>query len=226
MPKFITSQNVELQFELASLGDRIIAFLIDGFILVPYMIIALMITSGTFEGMIFILMIPPMFYSLLFETFGNGQTPGKKSRDIKVVKLNGGSPVFANYLLRWIFRPVDIILYGAVAVALIIITKNGQRLGDIIAGTTVIKITSSVSHDDIRTIAKEAHVVEFPQVRRLSDAQIEIIRKALQMRRDGFNDEAVQEISEKLKSFLSIQTELPDVKFLYTLIADHEHLNS
>lgn len=230
MAKFITNQNIELDLELASLGDRIVAFLIDVLIILAYVIVAGIVASafsaiGESAWPFMIFYIPPMFYTLLFETIGNGQTPGKKARNIKVVKLNGGSPEFVNYLLRWILRPIDILLYGAVAIVSIIVTKNGQRVGDLAAGTTLVKLQSKVSLNDIQTISDDQHEIKFPQVKRLSDQQIELIRKALHMRRDGMNGDGVDELSKKLRDMLSINTQMPEVAFLYAIIKDYEHLS-
>ena len=58
----------------------------------------------------------------------------------------------------------------------------------------------------------------------LNDNQIELIKKALKMRKDGFNDEGVVVLAQKIKDKLKIESDLPDVKFLYTIIADYEYL--
>lgn len=226
MAKFITNQNIELKLELAGLGDRILAFIIDGAIIVSYVVVVMGFVGLTDSVLISILFLPIMFYSLTFETLSNGQSPGKKARNIKVVRLNGGSPTFANYLLRWLIRPIDILLNGAVAIASIIMTANGQRLGDLVAGTTVVKATRRVQFSDIKSVRKESHEVQFPQVRRLNDRQINLIRKALQTRRDGYSAEGVTELSIKIKEILQITTDIPDVKFLYTIITDYEALTA
>lgn len=226
MAKFITNQNIEIQLELAGLGDRILAFLIDGAIIMAYAILVLGIIGISDDVLVAVILIPAMFYSLAFETLSNGQSPGKKIRNIKVVRLNGGSPTFANYLLRWLIRPVDIMMNGTVAIVTIILTKNGQRLGDLVAGTTVVKATRRVQFSDIKAVKKESHEVQFPQVRRLNDKQINLIRKALQTRRDGHNGEGVVELANKIKDILQITSDLPDVKFLYTLISDYEALTA
>lgn len=226
MAKFITNQNIELKLELAGLGDRILAFIIDGAIIVSYVVVVMGFVGITDSVLISILFLPIMFYSLTFETLSNGQSPGKKVRNIKVVRLNGGSPTFANYLLRWLIRPIDILLNGAVAIASIIMTENGQRLGDLVAGTTVVKATQRVRFSDIKSVRKESHEVQFPQVRRLNDRQINLIRKALQTRRDGYSAEGVTELSIKIKEILQINTDMPDVKFLYAIITDYEALTA
>src|SRR5690606_22996770 len=144
MTKFITNQNIEIKLEPAGLGDRIIAFLIDLLIIFFYGMLAAIIVSNFVFYSSVILFVPILFYFLLFEIFTNGQSPGKKVREIKVVKLNGGSPTIFNYLLRWVLWPIDFFIYGSVAIFCIIVTKNGQRLGDFAAGTTVIKQRASV----------------------------------------------------------------------------------
>lgn len=227
MTKFITNQNIEINLELASLGDRIFAFIIDLLIIGSYLFVAGIVAGmiGTSETVFMVLALPILFYSLAFETFMHGQSPGKYAREIKVVKLDGGAAGIGNYLLRWILRPVDILFYGAVAILTIIITKNGQRLGDLAAGTTVIKLRKSTALSAINTIKREEnYTIIFPQVKRLSDQQIEVIRKSLKVGNEGFNDEAIEELTHKVKDFLQINSNMPNVKFLYTIIADYEHL--
>lgn len=226
MTKFTTSQNIEIKLELAGLGDRILAFLIDALIMASYVMLVAAIVP-TSEPFFIILTLPILFYFLLFEIFTNGQSPGKKVREIKVVKLNGGSPTIYNYLLRWVLLPIDILLYGSVAILCIIVTKNGQRLGDLAAGTTVIKQRRSVAIADIASIKKSLnHTVTYPQVKRLNDKQAELIRRTLTMRRDGLNETAADEVALKTKKFLQIETDTPNVKFLYTILKDYEHLHS
>lgn len=229
MAKFVTNQNIEIDLNLASLGDRILAFLMDLVIIITYLFSLGFLFSVTFPDSdipILIASISILFYTLLFETFYNGQTPGKKAMDIKVVKLDGGQPTFLNYLLRWIIRPIDILLYGAIAMAFIISTKYGQRLGDLAAGTTVIKLRDNLQVKEVKSLKREKdYVVTYPQVKRLSDSQVELIRKSLRMRRDGFNDEAVSQLSQKVKSLLNIESSDPDVKFLYTILRDYEYIH-
>lgn len=228
MAKFITNQNIEINLELASLGDRILATTID-FLIIGCYFFFVAIVAGTMDGdpvVFFVLMLPAMLYSLLFEFFMHGQSPGKHVRDIKVVKLDGGAPNIGNYLLRWLLRPVDIIFYGGVAILTIILSRKGQRLGDLAAGTTVIKVKRRESIESIETIKKEAtYQIQFPQVKRLSDKQVQLIKKSLKIGVDGLNYEAIGQLTLKIKGLLQVSSDLPDVKFLYTVIADYEHLD-
>ncbi|MDH5609349.1 MAG: RDD family protein [Cyclobacteriaceae bacterium] len=230
MAKFITNQNIEIKLELASIGDRMLAFLLDALILFAYFMLVVIISesfSGFSSLFLMVAMLPMMFYSLLFEIFYHGQSPGKKARNLRVVRLDGGAPSIGHYLLRWVLRPVDIFFYGAVAILTIIVTKNGQRLGDLAAGTTVIRLRQSINLSEIRSVRTDQtpHEVLYPQVKRLSDRQIELIRRSLKMRRDGHNADAVHELALKIKEVLHIDEELPDVKFLYQILADYEYIH-
>ncbi|MEQ9468304.1 MAG: RDD family protein [Ekhidna sp.] len=229
MPKFVTNQNIEIDLELGSLGDRILAFIIDFVILIVVMITLNASLAYMFSGewAILLIYIPAMFYSFAFEYFGGGQTPGKRAMNIKVVKLDGTTPTIGSYLLRWLFRIIDLWLYPIVfapAVISIIATKNGQRIGDLVAGTTVIKVRKVEVAQAFKSVAKDDHQVTFSQVKSLTDDQIELIKKALKMRKEGFSADGVTVLSQKIKEKLNIESELPDVKFLYTIIADYEYL--
>lgn len=227
MPKFVTNQNIEIDLEQGSLGERIIAFFIDAFIIFFFMMGMSIVISqlGLDDWTMAFFYIPVMFYSLIFEYFGNGQSPGKRAMNIKVVKLDGTTPTIGNYLLRWLFRLLDIyLLYGGVGVMSIIITKSGQRIGDLAANTTVIKVREVGAASALKSPAKEDHEVLFPAVKTLNDQQIELIKKALKMRKDGFNKEGVSQLAEKLKEKLQVESDMPDVKFLYTIIADYDYI--
>src|SRR5699024_5375414 len=81
--------------------------------------------------------LPPYLYFLLMESLNNGQTIGKTALKIRVVKLNGTSAHFSNYLIRWALRIIDFSLTsGACALFSFLLNGKGQRLGDIAAKTT------------------------------------------------------------------------------------------
>ncbi|MEM6735980.1 MAG: RDD family protein [Bacteroidota bacterium] len=229
MSKFVTNQNIEIDLELGSLGDRIAAFFIDLIIIITIILVSsLFISNLSLKGwMITLIYIPLMFYTFAFEYFGNGQTLGKKAMNIKVVKLDGSTPTIGGYLLRWLFRIVDLWLYPvafAPAVITIIATKHGQRIGDVVAGTTVIKIRTIGVIQAFKSVAKEDHKITFTSVKSLTDKQIELLKKALKMRKEGYNQEGVSVLAQKIKEKLKVDSDLPDVKFLYTIIADYEYL--
>lgn len=227
MPKFVTSQNIEIDLQLASLGERILAFFVDAFVVFVFVGLTSWLVSAGFDRpeFYFIPWILVMFYSLLFETFFHGQSIGKKALNIKVVKMDGSPAGIGNYLLRWVLRLVDIyIMTGGVAIISIIATRHAQRLGDLAAGTVVIRVARQLSNADLVAKYDENHQVTFPLARTLNDKQIEIIRNALDLRKEGLNETAVALVAAKIRGMMGEESKLPDVKFLYTVIADYEYL--
>jgi uncharacterized RDD family membrane protein YckC len=150
-----TSQNVTIEYELPSTVQRIIAWVIDLVILVLAISIFFALFLWLFSIMgwseiaitifSFLVLVPLwFFYSLFCEIIFNGQSIGKRAMGIRVVKLNGDIPSLSDYFMRWAFRMVDIMFSaGSLATLLVTGTEKGQRLGDIVAGTTVIKVKSN-----------------------------------------------------------------------------------
>jgi uncharacterized RDD family membrane protein YckC len=228
-----TTQNVFIEYPLASVGERIAAYLIDWIILILYtMAIVAALTKleiRTWYVWLVILGFPWLLFSLLFEIFMNGQTPGKLALKIKVVRLDGTPPAVGDYLMRWIFSFIDFyILSGALAVVIIAVGGKGQRLGDIVAGTSVVKL---IEHNQITTQnvfvpVEEQYIPTFTQVINLSEKDIELIQRALEVNRDQGNIQPVMIITDKIKTLLNIQTDLPPVKFLYTIIKDYQTITA
>src|SRR5215467_550091 len=127
-----TTQNIALEYDLASLGERMVATVIDLLILSGYLIILnlfLSFSGGLFNSdlgwlLYLVITFPVTFYSLFSETFLNGQSVGKRVMGIKVISLDGKQASFAQYLLRWVFRLVDIWLdFFLVATILVAVTE-------------------------------------------------------------------------------------------------------
>jgi len=228
-----TTQNVLIDYPVASIGDRILGHLIDRLILIAYSVAVVAALADRDVDLwylwLLLLGIPWMFYSLLFEVFMNGQTPGKQLMKIRVMRLNGTPATVGDFLLRWIFSLVDFyILSGAIALVAVAIGGKGQRIGDMVAGTTVVKLIEQreISAKEVFVAAEETHVPTFTQVTQLSDKDIELIQRALEVNRDQGNGQPVMVITEKIKMLLGIQTDLPPVKFLYTIIKDYNSLTT
>jgi uncharacterized RDD family membrane protein YckC len=218
---------------LGSVGDRILGHLIDRVILILYtiFIVALLLSVEVETGYIWLLLLgfPWLLYNVLFEIFMNGQTPGKQMMKTKVVRLDGTPPTVGDYIMRWIFGFVDFyILSGAIAVIIIAMGGKGQRLGDVVAGTSVVKLIEQqqISAEKVFVAAEEEYTPTFSQVINLTEKDIELIQRALEANRDQGNVQPAIMITEKIKSLLSIQTDMPPVKFLYTIIKDYQTITA
>ncbi|MBX2960981.1 MAG: RDD family protein [Cyclobacteriaceae bacterium] len=228
-----TTQNVVIDYPLASLGDRILAYFVDVLIMIAYVILIFFIIGfggvNSPAGMISLIIIPLFLYHLLFEIFMNGQSPGKRQMKIKVVRLDGSPATIGNYIIRWLVRIFEIDLFsGALALLVIAISGKGQRLGDIAAGTTVVKLVEqqAVTAQQVFTLTEDAYSPVFQQVVQLNDQDIELIQQALEVNRTTGNSVPVMAVTEKVKNTLGIQTDLPPVKFLYTIVKDYGHITA
>ncbi len=228
-----TTQNVFIHYPLASVGDRILAFLLDQLILVVFAIaVGLLLIYSKIESYwvwILLLGLPWLLYALLFEIFMDGQTPGKRVLNIKVIRLNGTPASIGDYVLRWIFALIDLkILSGAIAVILIAAGGKGQRLGDMVAGTSVIKQVEQkeITAQEVFVVADAEYQPVFAQAIQLNENDINVIQRALEVNRDLGNSKPMLAVTEKLRAQLGIQTDMPPVKLLYTLIKDFNHLTS
>lgn len=162
MLKILTPENVNVEHELAGLGSRFAAMLLDQLILtvITVLITIIMAMNGldfrtmtTMKGSVSSVIIAIAFllvfiitfgYFVFFEMVTNGQTPGKKLLKLRVIKENGEPLGFTDSVLRNILRVADMLpsLYLAGA-AFIVFSRNYKRIGDFAANTVVIKVKSS-----------------------------------------------------------------------------------
>ncbi|MDX1410126.1 MAG: RDD family protein [Saprospiraceae bacterium] len=232
-----TTQNVELGYEIASLGDRLMAFLIDYLIKAAYLLVGYLLLEGIHgpfgaffaNPLVYVVwLLPCLSYHFLFEVFNNGQSPGKRSLRLQVVHLDGTNVTLGSYLLRWLMRPVDIDLTtGLGAIISIGISDRGQRIGDRVAGTAVVKLRDEVNLDQLAYVAgEETHTPTYPQVTLLTSAQIEIIRETLNNRHVMDIGPHLELLTAKLAGIMEI--DLPDDPeiFLRTVIKDYSHYHS
>lgn len=145
-----TPENILLDAELAGFGTRCIAAIYDYTILLVMMIvIAILFARSTplnadnqprWAALYLILFALVMFYHLLFEFFWNGQTPGKRWTNIRVVRSNGMPLTASSILIRNLVRLFDFLpfFYGF-GLLVLFATKQTQRLGDLAAKTVVIR---------------------------------------------------------------------------------------
>ncbi len=232
-----TSQNIELEYELGSLGDRIVGRIIDWLILIAYIVIVILFISYAGRGMseagtliMFLFFLPVVFYDLVSEIVLNGQSVGKKVMGIRVISLNGDQPTLSQYLIRWLFRIVDFsFLGGLVALIVVAVSEKRQRLGDMIAGTVVIKTTprTALSHTIYEPVAPAEYRVTYPEASNLNDSDIQLVKEViLTVRRTGNIMLAVQ-AQQKIEQVLNIRSKSAEpMYFLQTILADYNYLTS
>ena len=229
-----TTQNIDIDYEVGGLGERMLSFLLDISIFA-----ALAIVGGILSGYVTHLVIQVyyislsvllLFYDLVCEVSFNGQSLGKYLMKIRVISLNGSRPTFSQYLLRWLFRLVDCLLTSYLAAtAAIIITDKSQRVGDIVAGTIVIRtIARAKMKDIIFTPTDNEYQLVFPEVTELKDGDINLIRDVMDNYFKTGNTSVVYEMADKIRAYLKISLPpgMNSMQFLQTVVKDYTHLSS
>jgi uncharacterized RDD family membrane protein YckC len=230
--KIQTSQNIELEYELAGIGDRLVAYIIDLLIYAAYIITVFLIAdvaggkSGSNWTPLF-LILPIFFYQLLCEVFLNGQSLGKKAKQIKVISLSGNQPNIGQYLIRWIFRIVDdMIGSGVIAILTIALSDKAQRVGDILAGTTVVRTNPNTSFQETLFSETEAdYIPQFKLVHLLNDSDITLLKEVINRYvKDPYNNNAIlQKAYDKTRNILGVTENYEAISFLETVIKDYNH---
>lgn len=230
-----TAQNVALAVAPAGLGERILAWLADIVVLVGYvllMIWAIGAAGGGTTASVLLIGLPLLLYHLFFEVFFEGQTPGKLALKIRVARLDGAQPTLSQYLLRWLLRFVDVTLTSGIgAVVSVAVTDRSQRLGDLAAGTTVIRRRRRVRLGEVRyPQAPPGHVAAFPEAEELGDADVRTIRAVLvRLRLTSRRDAQARALAERAKAAVERRLGLdavamPPEAFLRAVVRDHTFL--
>lgn len=225
-----TPQNVRIDLPLGSLSGRMGAYMIDGFIKLAWMIFWLILLVGAFEIsgsyiIYFLVFIPVLLYTFLFERFYNGQTPGKMMMNLQVISVDGSKVSTGQYLIRWLFQIVDFyLLTYLVAIFSIGFGGKGQRLGDLVAGTMVISTKSpTVSMKFDPNKFDERYEVRYPQAEQLTMKEVQLIREILANTSDN-QFHLVTKLAEKLEQNYNMTKLESSRDFLRRLISDKAFL--
>ncbi|NVO86480.1 RDD family protein [Hymenobacter terrestris] len=229
-----TTQNVVLEYEAASVGDRVLAQVLDVLVMALWAaVVTFLIRQATNSGTgrqvaAYVLVYAPLLiYHPLCEIFFNGQSLGKQARKIKVTRLDGTRPGLGDYALRWLLGLFEIgMTAGSVALVATLFNGRGQRLGDMAAGTTVVSLRPRAP--SVRALTAETQVPAgyqpvFEQARHLSDHDAGLIRQLFRQAGTQADYVLLNELAGKVKSVTTITTDLPDEPFIRTVLRDHAY---
>lgn len=216
---FKTPESVALEFTLAGIGSRAYALMVDYTALSSALIVFILLATFLSEQVVdvvnawsgagdrviqyllafFALVFFGLYvgYFVLFETFWQGQTPGKRLAKIRVIRDDGQPVGLFPSTLRALLRPIDDVMF--VGTFLIIFNKREKRLGDWVAGTMVVQ-EEAASRDraaiDISPTAREL-AEKLPQMAdldRFTPDDFAVIREYL-LRRDRLESSARVKLS-------------------------------
>ena len=235
-----TSQNVTIEYELAGIFERILAFFIDTVILYAYIILVFVLFTysnsaelfGNDIALFFYLIVTlPVWlgYHLFCETIFSGQSIGKMALKIKVVKNDGQQMDMSDYSMRWMFRIIDIMLsFGIIGVVAIMSSWRNQRIGDMVGDTSVIKLDPSnkIFIKDILAIKKKmSHRITYEAVVKFTEDDMLLLKNALDRAKINPNDyyrKLLVELARKICDQLDIK-DVPKkhINFLKTVLNDY-----
>jgi uncharacterized RDD family membrane protein YckC len=206
-------EEIDLQVELANVGSRTLAILVDlslgGLVLFIVYALSLLlarnmvddwltkVSTNAVRALLMLLVFGFQWgYFSVFEWLWNGQTPGKRLLHLRVIKVDG-SPVSAvDVLLRNLSRPIDV----TIGLPMIFASRKAQRLGDLMARTLVIHETK-IDWSIFDQLEKSEGVagadrLTAPTVR-LTSAQWELLHRYLN-RREKLQPEARERLAKSL----------------------------
>lgn len=236
-----TAQNVDIDYEIAGLGERIAARCIDlaGFAILAVITLvvmgaAQMAMSGIAAIIIFFIFLAIfVFYDLVCEITMDGQTFGKKALKIKVISIDGTQPTLGQYIFRWLFRMIDFGFpfgWGVVALVSVAVTKNHQRLGDLLAKTTLIKTKprTELTNVAFSFSLPEEYEPHFKEVLHLNDRDIELVHEVLTSYYQTGNADLIYAMAAKTKAHIlvNIPAGMNELQFLETVLKDYNHLTA
>jgi uncharacterized RDD family membrane protein YckC len=236
-----TTQNVNINFTAASVGERILAYVIDWIIKIAYAIVIYQIMFKLFQiddlvkdmdywsqlAIYAVFYLPAMFYTLIFETILDGQTIGKRILKIKVVKIDGYQASLSDFVIRWFFRIIDLnMMSGVVALIAIITSSKNQRLGDMTAGTSVIALKNNINiNHTILEDLKTNYIPTYHNVIKLSDNDARIIKDTFTTARTTRDYQTLIKLRNKIKEVVEIEEvkQSNDVEFIDTILKDYNY---
>ena len=233
-----TPERVQLEFALASIGNRFLAVTIDHFIqylsiiLIAWIFLSLAgFTSGdvwdtpdrlfaeapkwTIAILIIVVFLIFAGYFILFEWLWNGQTPGKRLMKLRVIREDGRPLTLWEAIARNLLRICDAapgFVLPVYSVGLIVIFLSGrdQRVGDIFAGTVVIRERTDEAPTFAETFSKRTTDVAFSRVQKptgikadvglLSEMEVEVVESFLRRRWD---------LTDRQRSWMAWRIALP-----------------
>lgn len=219
--KITTPEGVVVELVVAGIGSRFLAGMLDVFIEIALLVAVTVtfsaagISNGFGLAFLVVLVFLILFgYQILFELFNQGRTPGKAAAGIRVVKRNGDPVDTTASLVRNLLRLID----GWMLLTAIIfpvgfisafVTQHAQRLGDLAAGTLVIRERLQVSG---RSISRAMTIAAPPNlawdVGGISGDEVTVVTRYLE-RRDALPVHARMQLAGQLA--LRLRSRIPGV---------------
>ncbi|MFO7947139.1 MAG: RDD family protein [Armatimonadota bacterium] len=223
-----TPEQIEIEYELAGLGSRFVACLLDTLIVtvgMAVLVLAAWLLFTFFAGTSLLRLIPAVIigisgllayvlYYIICEMQMEGQSPGKRATGLRVIRDDGRPISLADSVIRNLVRIADF-LPGSYFVGIISVwfSRYSRRLGDYAAGTIVVKERTTAApqpppagvHSELSALDRSL----LPKISMLTDEDIRAARRFMD-RREGLDPQTrgrlAQRISQALSSRIDVST--------------------
>ncbi len=231
--KIDTPENVTFDYDVAGIGSRFLAALVDTFLIglgqvIVFSTLFLLLNDaldsalGSIASSWIVASLGLVSFLLLwgyyigFELFWNGQSPGKRWIGLRVIRVDGTPITLTESVIRNLVRLIDLLpmAYG-VGVVTMFINSNSRRVGDLAAGTVVVYDRRETGLGDLLTTvnpvvwAGTVSPAELPEgfpVEKLTRHEVDVIEEFL-LRRDDLSNR--RELSRHLLEALAGRLGLP-----------------
>ncbi len=230
--KIQTAQNITINQNLAGIGERIMAVILDGFFLTVFYIAVIYLLnisgiSDRFSGWAFgaVLMLPYFLYYPLLQYWHNGQTLGKQVMKIRVVKIDNSHPSIGDFLIRWILRVFELNIIP-LGIIVMLLNDKKQRLGDIAAKTTVVSEKQKVNlSQSIFEDIDKTYQPTFPNVQSLKDEDVQLIKIVFREAKERKNRQVLAKLTNKVEALLDIKRpeNMKYVDFIDMILKDYNY---
>lgn len=244
-----TPENIEFGYDIAGIGSRFLAAILDTLLIgvvetVVFIAISLLIglldLGGTASGSILAALVGLLGFAILwgyyifFELIWNGQSPGKRTVGMRVVREGGRPITFVSSAIRNFIRLVDFLpaFYG-IGVVVMFVDRRARRLGDLVGGTLVVKERHGVTLESLaaRGPLPPARPGEpqpqptMPNLDQLNDQDYDLVQEFLR-RRGELGRDARLRLGAQLASGLQARMGLPQggdaERFLEHAVAEYQ----
>jgi len=199
---------------------------VDFFIIFIISIILGAIFSRISSVRIILTTLVAAFYHISFEIFNHGQSPGKMLVKLRVVTLKGGTPTPYDYMMRWVFRMVDILITGgSMAILFISSSERNQRIGDIVAQTTVISLQQDlgISLESLNNFEPDQEIL-YPGVVKYNDNDMLYLKMSINryiQYPNVHNERILKNLTDDFVRELDLDGENYNIEFLKRILSEY-----
>lgn len=236
-----TPENISFRYNIAGLGSRFLALLIDSLIqgslyaLLIFTVVVLVSAASqkTFSQemnnamavvILIVIFLIQFGYFILFEIILNGQTPGKRLIGLRVIKENGYPLSALDSIIRNIVRVIDFFPFAyGVGVIAMFANARAKRLGDLAAGTIVVQVREQVKLSELakpsplQSAATQVQPTrDLPGLEHLRETDIELVESFFRRRADLRNAE---EMVLTITRAIAARMQIPEAQTLTDSLA-------